>query len=71
MRRLLVLVVAMWQVEMAVTAGVAASRRPSKAKPVDVPPTPAPSRSVSPRCEGPSCPPSLPQQITPSATRLR
>lgn len=61
----LVAAVAVWQVELAVNAGVAASRRPRRAaSAVDVTPTPAPARTVSPpKCQGPSCP--TPSQLTP------
>jgi len=54
----IVAAVAVWQVELAVRAGVAASRRPRRgASVVDITPTPAPSRTVSPpKCQGPSCP---------------
>jgi hypothetical protein len=52
----LLLVIAAWQVEMAVEAGIAARRR--KPKPVVVQ-----SSSPQPQCSGPSCP--LPQQPQP------
>ena len=48
----LIAAVAVWQIELAVHAGIAASRRPAKPQ----------IKSSAPVCTGPSCPPS---QLTP------
>ena len=52
MKRALIVVIAIaaWQVEMAVEAGIAASRRPAKAQVKSQVTTPQP-----PVCTGPSC----------------
>lgn len=55
MRRMAIFVVALWQIEMAVHSGIAASRRPMQPAVVDVRPTPTPSRAEPPACAGPSC----------------
>lgn len=68
MRRAVFLIVAMWQIEMAVHSGIAASRRPAKPAVVDVTPTPTPSRATSPQCVGTTCPP--PSQPQPQTYRI-
>lgn len=66
MRRLVLVLAVAWQVEMAVEAGIAASRKPSPFKS-------APVKSVLvhpvPQCTGPSCP-TPQQQPHPQATRI-
>lgn len=44
----IVVAIAVWQVELAVHSGIAASKRPK----------PQPSKSATPVCTGTSCPPS-------------
>lgn len=71
MKRLVMLAVALWQIEMAVQCGIAASQRPTAARPV-APPTPTPpdARSVLvrpqpalPSCETGRCNTPKPQSI--------
>lgn len=65
MKRLLMVAVALWQIELAVQCGIAASQRPTEARPVAPPaPTPPDARSVLirpqpalPACESGKCPP--------------
>lgn len=69
MKYVLYALVVLWQVEMAVQCGIAASQRPTKARPVaPPPPTPPDARSVIVRpqpplskCEKESCPKPQPQ----------
>lgn len=71
MKRLVMLAVALWQIEMAVQCGIATSQRPAAARPVEPPaPTPPDARQVIvrqqpplPSCESGKCPP---QQKSPS-----
>lgn len=60
----LLLVIVLWQIEMAVHSGIAASRRPARPAVVDVTPTPTPSRQTPVDCKGPSCPQPSPPQPT-------
>lgn len=53
--RCIVIAVAVWQVEMAVKAGIEASRRPPQ-KPAAQPAAAQPSVAKPPVCTGPSCP---------------
>ncbi len=55
----LLLVLATWQIEMAVHSGIAAAKRPAPAK-AQV----STNKASAPICVGPSCPPSQPQ-LTP------
>lgn len=60
MKRLLVLAVALWQIELAVQCGIATSQRPTPARPVaPPPPTPPDARSVliRPQPSLPACEP--------------
>jgi hypothetical protein len=65
MKRLMMVVVALWQIELAVQCGIASSQRPTAARPVAPPsPTPPDARSVLirpqpslPACEPGKCPP--------------
>ncbi len=59
MKRALLLLIAAWQIEMAVQSAVEASRRPAKPAVVDVTPTPTPSRDQ--KCEGDACKTPQPQ----------
>lgn len=59
MKRAVLLLIAAWQIEMAVHSGIEASRRPAKPAVVDVTPTPTPSRSE--KCEGDACKTPQPQ----------
>lgn len=65
MKRLVMVVVALWQLELAVQCGIATSQRPTVARPVAPPaPTPPDARQVIvrpqpplPHCETGRCPP--------------
>jgi hypothetical protein len=69
-----VLVVALWQIEMAVQCGIATSQRPVAARPVAPPaPTPPDARDVIirqqpslPHCETGRCPPPQKSQSIPA-----
>lgn len=75
MKRLLMVAVALWQIELAVQCGIATSQRPTEARPVAPPaPTPPDARSVLirpqpalPACESGKCPP--PQKSPPIQAR--
>jgi hypothetical protein len=74
MKRLLMLAVALWQIELAVQCGIATSQRPTAARPVAPPaPTPPDARQVIvrpqpslPNCETGKCPPPQKPQSMPA-----
>jgi hypothetical protein len=74
MKRLLMVAVALWQIELAVQCGIATSQRPTEARPVAPPaPTPPDARSVLirpqpalPACESGKCPPPQKSQSMPA-----
>jgi hypothetical protein len=74
MRRLVMVAVALWQIELAVQCGIATSQRPAAARPVAPPaPTPPDARQVIirqqphlPSCETGRCPPPQKSQSIPS-----
>lgn len=65
--RLAVAALVVWQVEMAVEAGIAASRRPAAVRKVVAPTNKA---TPAPVCEGPACTVQPQPQYQPSPSRV-